>query len=363
MKRFFYVALTLFVLGNNNAQISIVNAVLNEYNISTNSLSQVSINNTGGQSSIEIESFISNSTGEKLVLFSSQAVVLKSGMNVLGAHNTKTKSLIYSTSPQGNYIKNFHRLASGSYNYCVTIKILSGAEEGDEYCQTIESNNNDQLYLVSPSDKEVISTTTPLLMWMHTEAFNLLSPGDFFRLTLVELKKKQSADEGVVSNVPLFVSNYVTKHQVQYPFDAEKLERGKKYGWIVQKISNGNIVASTEAWEFSIADNKVNKNHMYVDLKKKLDGTLYKVSNDKIYFKYNERYQAKELNCNVYSDTREKMIITNTSNEQSDKEGAKLVGYNSFELDLEPYDLKSGFYTLEVLDEKQQKYFLKFYID
>lgn len=344
------------------SQLSIINVNLNEYNVSQASLAQVTVNNTSGQGIIRIESTITNSAGETLLKYRSRPITIKSGVNILGSHNVTAEGITYTSSPQSNYIKTLHRLPSGAFNYCVSIQPIANLEEGTEYCQAIDASSNEQLYLVNPIDEEVIATTTPLLLWMHTEAFNLLSPGEFFRLTLVELEKDQSASDGVVSNTPIFIKNYITSHQVQYPFDARKLEYGKRYGWIVQKISNGNIIASTESWEFKLNEQTKPKDHMYVDLKKQLDGTIYKVQNDRIFFKYNERYQSTELTCSILSDSREK-IEAKTTNEQDEQTGVKMLGYNTFELDLNPYNLQNGFYTLEVLDEKGQKYLLKFYME
>ncbi len=41
----------------------------------------------------------------------------------------------------------------------------------------------------------------------------------------------------------------------------------------------------------------------------------------------------------------------------------KSAGYNRYELDLSAMGLKSGFYTLEVLNEKKELYLLKFKVD
>lgn len=361
MKYFF--SLFLFIAFSSiNAQVSVVNANINEYNISKSSLSQITVSNIGSSCVVKVKTTLRNSSNELLLTMTSLPVTLKQGVNIFTSSNLNYSQVVYSGSPQGNYLKNLHRLPSGAFNYCVTLIPISGLEEGDEYCQSVDASQDDQMYLVSPADEEVIFTPTPILLWMHTEPFNILSPGEFFRLTLVELNDNQTPADGVISNVPIFISNYVGKHQVPYPADAKTLEQGKRYGWIVQKISQGNVIASTEAWEFTLSKEVKPKDHMYVDLKKKLDGSIYKVQNDRIFFKYNERYESKTLDCKIYSDSREE-IKTETINEQSDSEGAKSVGYNSFELDLSPYKLKTGYYTLEVLNFKKEKFLLKFYVE
>jgi hypothetical protein len=352
----------IFIYVSSISQLTIVNANINEYNISKSSLSQITISNMEFEGTVRIESQITSSSNEVLLKLISNPIVVKKGINNLNNHTLNFSQLIYSSSPQGSFIKNMHRLPSGGYNYCVSVIPVSGIEEGDELCQTIDASSDDQMYLVNPQDEEEIPTSTPILIWLHTEPFNLLSQGEFFRLTVAEISSSQKAAEAIVNNVPVYYANYVSKHQVQYPADATKLKPGKKYAWMVQKISNGNILASTDVWEFKMSENTNVSDHVYIDLKTKLDGSIYTVQDDRIYFKYDERYQSKTLNAKIYSDAREEIKVQ-SKNEQSAQVSSKTMGYNSYELDLKPYKLKKGYYTLEVLNEKHQKFMLKFYVD
>ena len=354
----------LFLLVNTyQSQVSIVNANLNDFNVTPNGLSQITIFNGGSAGNVTIEVSVFNAANNSLVELKSNIVVLKSGNNTFGAHNLSFSSVIYASSPQGNYVKNQHRLPSGSYNHCVRVVPIGNIEEGDDYCQSIDALADEFLYLIYPADDQELETPTPVLIWMHNEPFNLLSQGEFFRLTLVELGLDQKATDGLISNVPVFVSNQLTKHQLQYPFDAPVLVSGKRYGWQVQKISNGNIIASTEAWEFSLVERPGPHSQVYVALKTNLDGTIYSVKDDRVFFRFDERYQSSSVNCRIIQSDG-KVIEPRLENNNEEVAGeSKSAGYNCYELDLKPYGLKKGYYTFEVRNEKNKKYLLKLYVD
>lgn len=357
-----FFGLTLF-FQSHFGQLSVINVNFNEFNVSPSSLSQITISNSSTEGQVVIEGKLTNSSNEVLLVTKSEPVQLGAGITVLGSHNLKFSQFNFTSSPQGDYIQNLHRLPSGAYNYCVQVIPLSGIEEGDEYCQSIDASMDEQLFLITPYDGEQINSPTPVLIWSHTEPFNILAQGEFFRMKVVEQNQGQEAAEAIVVNTPIYIANYLEKHQVQYPFDAEHLTSGSKYAWQVEKVSNGNIIATTEVWSFHLADKIDKESMMYVELKRKLDGSIYIPQDDRIYFRYDERYKSTSLKCSIYSDSREEVKPEISSEQKGGSANAKSSGYNSYELDLKPYKLKKGYYTLEVLNEKNEIFQLKFVIE
>lgn len=345
------------------AQVNVVNANIQAFNVSPRSLCQISImNNASANVQVALHIQITNSANNVLIKLSTAPIQLKLGLNTITGGSVNIVQTTYGSSNQAQYIKAQNKLPSGAFNYCVVVRPVAALEEGDDYCQEIDAVENEFLYLVFPADEDTIETKTPLLSWTHSEPFNILSQGEFFKMTVVELKDDQSAEAGVIANSPVFLKNYVNRHQVQYPFDAKNLEAGKRYGWQVQKISNGNVINKTEAWEFVIDEKVDPKDHMYVTLKRKLDGSYYRVQNDKIFFRFDERYKSQNVNCKIYNDKREE-ITPELSNIKDKKLNTKVSGYNAYELDLIDYNLKKGFYTLEVINVKKEKFQLKFYVE
>jgi hypothetical protein len=354
----------LFLFCSNpivSQNVSVVNATFNEYNASISGLSQITLSSSI-EGKVRIEAIITNVSNVTLLKLVSSEVIVKKGITSLNNSTLKYTQVAYTNHPQADYMKTFNQLPSGIFNYCISVIPLQSIEEGDDYCQSIDATEKEQLYLINPADEDEIETSTPILIWFHSEPFNLLNQGEFFRVILVELNENQSASSGITANIPYFIKNNLTKHQIQYPFDAKPLEYGKRYAWQVQKIANGNIISTTEAWEFSLPKKNNPTDFKYVYLKEKIDGSIYNVQNDRIYFKYDERYVSTNLICKIISDKREE-IKPEVEDVETSEEGVKQIGSNKYELDLKPYKLKKGYYILEVRDEKNSKYQLKFYID
>lgn len=368
----FIFLITAFCIKPSIGQVTISSSSFNMYNVTPSSMCQVIIINSGDGGQVYLEAQILNSANEKLFVVTTNPIELKKGLNNILPSQISYSNIHYSTSNQGNFLKVNHRLSSGIFQYCVRVIPLSRIEEGDEYCQDVETNEDWMMYLVFPADQEEIETKSPLLMWMHNEPFNILAPGEFYRMLLVEVMDGQQGEGAIQSNIPLFIKNYVDKHQVQYPFDAPKLEEGKKYAWKVQKIAKGNVVSQTETWEFNLAKEEKVKDLMFVALKRELDGSYYNVINDRIYFRFTEKYNLKNIKCSILNNKNEeiqpdlgkvKRLDEEIKSEKIAAEIIKNKGFNQFELDLLPYNLKKGFYILKVANDKNEDYKLKFYVE
>ncbi len=354
----FFVILPFSLFSQNT---TVLNATFNEYNVSISGLSQITLSSQV-EGMVRIEATITNVSNTVLLKLVSSNIMVKKGITSLNSSTLKYSQILYTNHPQANYIKTFNQLPSGVFVYCVTVIPIQKIEQGDKYCQTVDATEKEQLYLINPIDGDEIETPTPILIWFHSEPFNLLNQGEFFRVIVAELNDNQTAASGITANIPHFIKNNLTKHQVQYPVDAKPLENGKRYAWQVQKMANGQIISTTEVWEFSVADKKTPKDFKYVYVKDKLDGSVYSVVNDRIFFKYDERYNSNVMTCKIISDKR-KVIQPETKGEEAVEENLMKVGNNKYELDLKPYKLKKGYYILEVYNEKKDKFQLKFYVD
>lgn len=357
-------------VGVSFAQTSILNATFNEYNASISALSQITLSSQI-EGRVKIEVMVTNVANITLLKLISNEVTIKKGITNLNATVLTFNQVIYNNHPQANYLKTFNQLPSGIFNHCVTIIPVQNIEEPDNFCQTIDATEKEQLYLINPADEEEIETPTPLLIWFHSEPFNLLNQGEYFRLVLVELNQNQSPASGITANVPYFIQNNLTRHQVQYPLDAKPLQYGKNYAWQVQKMANGNIVTTTEVWQFTLPKKNLPNDNKYVIINKKIDGSVYNATNDKIFFKFEERYNESNLSFRIRNEKNEVLTPKNTSKQATEESFSDVqqpveltkLGPSQYELDLKPYKLKKGYYVLEIINEKQNKYQLKFYVE
>ena len=174
------------------AQITILNTNINSYNITPQSICQVNVMNYAQEVKVSLEARITNSAGESILNAESQPFILRKGMNNISGYNLSISSSEFGHNNQANYSKNSHTLPSGKYNYCCVIKSLT-TEASDDYCEDIEADLSSFLLLISPADKDTIETPNPMLIWTHSEPFNLLAHNEYFKIILVELMNDQNA--------------------------------------------------------------------------------------------------------------------------------------------------------------------------
>jgi hypothetical protein len=361
---------TLVMINTMHAQINILSANFTVYNVSPSTMCDINIMNaSGSEINVIVESKLYNGNNEVLLHVKTNVVKLKAGLNAVLSANPGIALTEYSASKHAQYIKTSKTLPSGKFKFCCIVTTIDASEPlQDEYCDELESDNNNFLYLVSVPDKDEIETSFPVLIWNHSEPFNLLAANEFYRLVLVELNKDQSPDAAVTVNSPFYLKNFLTTHSIQYPVDARKLEPGKQYAWQVQKMGNGAIIDKTEAWQFSVKKEEKNLPNKYAVAKRVVDGGFYEVTDDKIYFKYDELYTGNKMLCKIKNDKNE-YVDVKVKNENLKNSGTsgetgslKSKGQNYFEFDLQEYHLKKGFYMLEIINEKQEVSYLKFLI-
>lgn len=363
MKKIIIILLVITALPALKAQVSVVNSAIMPYNITPESLIAASLNNTQTEQQVSLVAKLYNLNNDLLIVVRSAVFSVKPGFNVGYEGKRRVVSVEYVPGNQTSYIKTSHTLPSGVFKICLEV-INTNGNEPNEYCDEIQSDFNQYLYLVYPLDKEVISSTIPVLSWSHSEPFNILSAGEFFRMTVSEIKENQNPEEAISMNSPVMLKDYVNTHNLQYPYEAKALIKGKKYAWQVTKIGNGTVLNKTETWEFKIAGMEAKPETSYAALRKELDGTFYKPENNKLFFKFDEEYEAGVVSCIIYSDKKEPVSAKATN--QSEKKNTpnyKRIGSNEYAIDLDDYNIEKGFYTMEVRNSKNELFILKFYID
>ncbi len=351
-------------LSANAQEVSIVNIQLTPFNITPESmLSATVINNTENPFQVETISKLYNQDNQLLLTVKSAPFALVAGLNTSFIGSRRATIVEYANTGQANYLKTTRGLSSGNFRICVELKVLN-SEIQDEFCDELVSDINQYLYLVSPADKDSMEIKNPMLIWAHSEPFNVLSKGESFRMIVTEMKSKQSPEEAIMINIPLMTKTNLAAHNLQYPYEARGLQEGSHYAWQVQKVINGVVAAQTEVWEFSIIKKRPLEYSKYAVLKKKLDAGYYVAKNNKVFFKLDEEYLAGKLNCKIYNEKRE--IIQPKARNEGVKNGGydvKNQGLNQFEVDLEQLNVSKGFYTLQVGGAKGELYLLKFYVE
>ncbi|HLP11684.1 MAG TPA: hypothetical protein VK177_07085 [Flavobacteriales bacterium] len=361
MKYFFSLLLGVGMLTS-NGQISFSSANYNTVSLNESNCLQAIVSNSGNAVSAYITVSCKNASGETIIEGRTRNFTLNAGVTTISGITTGFSQFSYGNSGKALYLKTNGILPSGNYTYCLRIFPLSGEFDGDVYCEEFEAATEDFLSLVSPYDKEELETKLPVLTWSHSEPFNALAKNEYFKLVVTEIKENQSPEQAIFSNPVIFSKNFLTTHSIPYPMDAKELEEGKQYAWQVMKIANNIIVNKTDAWEFLLKKKNNQPDLKYAVMKSHYDASYYTATNERLFFQFEEPYHGTELTYEIFN-TKHKTVKADLRNDEK-KAGNNLKdqGNNLYQLDLSAYNLTSGYYFLEIIDEKNHKSVLKFYI-
>jgi hypothetical protein len=361
LKKIFPISCMFFSLTL-SAQVNIVNAPVNSYNITPRSLCEVSLMNAGESLTVIIEARLYNSSNEELMAVKTGPMIINKGLTSTAGLSITFSQTNFSTSAAGLHIKTTKTLPTGKYKYCCRVIALNSDFGSDDYCDEIESDLSSFLLLVSPFDKDTIQTKNPLLLWSHSEPFGVISSGEYYRIIVAEQKPDQTAESALNVNAPIYYKNNLRDHQVLYPFDGKELVSGNSYAWQVQKMTNGVITNKSEAWTFILDDKFKTQAILYAVLKNKPTSDCYPVKGDKLYFKFSEEYTSTtNLEFQIRDNSNNLLKPEKIKNNKAGDTNVKLNGDNRYEINLSAFKINEGFNLLEVTNEKKEVYFLKFY--
>jgi hypothetical protein len=230
------------------------------------------------------------------------------------------------------------------------------------------SIKNETIQLVYPVDMEVPFTRDDFFTFIWSDKISEYAP---FEFKLVPLYDGQSPKDALAYNTPIFVLTKITDYYINYPWNAPGLEEGN-YVWQISseksKIDPGYAIFSInpEA-QIGTISRYTNK---YTELKEKLDGG-YQIAYDKrLRIQYNELYEVDNQQCLrfiIRNKLRENLVVT-------DKDGKidttkylvppvsirRKVNYLEINLETCAGIELDYFYTLEVWNEKGERYYLRF---
>lgn len=366
LKKSLIIIFSLIISSNFYCQINILNSMFNAFNVSEEALLYANIMNIGDQQEVHLEAKLFNGLNQPVLTVRSVSFNLKNGLTNTAQISLKSNSADYTNSNDAQYIKTMHQLPSGKFRYCLFV-IPTVNNEGADLCEEFENEANTFLFLINPPDKDTIESKTPILLWNHSDPFSLLKQGEMYRLILVEQKNNQSADAAINVNTPILKLDFLTKHDVQYPFDGYKLESGKKYGWQVQKIINNVVVNKTEAWEFNIKPDLDIIYNKYVEIASGGNSSTYFATGNKIFFTFKEEYYTSSNKLSLTIAPENKPALKNAKAKEdviiNQKINSKEIGDNKYEIDLNELRIETGYYYLNITNEKGKSYQLKFYVN
>jgi hypothetical protein len=329
---------------------------------------EIAVLNYGKETTIVLEASLFSSQNKLLFRVVTRPFHLVKGLNTSLATIASPDIVSYSSEPEAIFIRSHHVLPSGNYLYCCSIKPLVQSDDisnNDEFCEDLFGEQEKFLYLIYPADHDTIETLNPVLIWNHGIDNNFSSNEESYRIILAELTSGQSAQEGIEVNNPLFYENYLKSHQIPYPLEAQPLQKGKHYGWEIQRIVRGVVVNTTEAWDFYTRADQPPIPVSYVVPKKSLDAGFYLLQSEFLYFKFDNEYMDKDLKCRIIGGNSSGNLskIAEAKDENGQTMNADYTGSNIYRVDTGKLNLKKGSYVLEITNSKGEKFYIKLYVD
>lgn len=313
------------------------------------------VNSQSSAIKVILKGSISTASGQMLLEGQSQPLFLQQGMNSLNASVVGAVDYRYGSQADANIRAGV--FPYGQYNICMQVYAAADLAEMGGYCIEYELNVLSPPFLFSPYDEAELNIQYPLLSWSPPSPLSA-DLQVVYDLKLVEILPGQNAYDAIRRNYAQVEVKDIPVCYLQYPATALPLAEQKHYAWQVVARSNGYSIGETEIWTFTYVAPKMRQDKdpvAYSKVKKQQDGSWAELINGHLYFQFEEAYSGKELQYRIY-DARH--------NDVSKKCGQKLLkstGDNRFEIDIERCSsFKSGYYLLEVENEKKEKLYLSF---
>ena len=354
-----FLLLCIGIAGTLNGQVRFQVVASNEGIYTADRLFQFTLLNTSpvatsGQVTIRLTSL----RGELVAQYKSLSTVFNGTESQSGTQLEWLKNTEFGASASATLYREQGVLPYGQYVACYTF--FDGKTTTSPVCAEIYAKPQMPPRLNSPTDKEVILTTTPLLTWIPPMP-------DFgavfqYNLHLVEQRDGQTCTEALAQNPPLFRAKGV-EETVYQTSDADGLglEIGKTYCWQVGAFTKNEAIGNTEMWAFTVGSTAlvavVANTEPYVMLKQDMDAESVRVkTNSVLRVAFNNRFYASNLK---YSLRKEAIETTATTPPQYKINLVNGMNYLDIPVKISGV-MPNAPYVLELTDTNNIKYYCRF---
>lgn len=255
------------------------NPVLNGQTL--NGLLMAQISNAGGVNyDGRMKITVRDERNKVVVILQSDRFVVRPGNNFLPAGIFSQGNIRFGNSYAVATLSQTGKLPEGEFEYCYEFSTLekpSGSNDDKifENCFNAFIQPFTSLGLIYPSDEDSICSQRPDFTWQPLIPSNAATR---YRLLVTEKKEKQSLQEAVANNLPVFNQDDIAGFNLFYPPQLSPLTMGKTYAWQVTAYSQGTMLTKSETWEFTVGCQKERVDSLkdsYRELKPSLNGDFY----------------------------------------------------------------------------------------
>lgn len=303
-------------------------------------------------------------TGLPLYTATSNPFVIGAGANLINFQQVQpvlynNVSSAYRFNPANGGL-----LPPGIFNVCYKVIKYSGEILNlvlGEGCFSLENDPLSPPTLVTPSDGDSISTIRPFFSWLPptpNDALPLLR----YTIRVVEKDKRQSPQEAVERNLPLFNDNNMIDNNTGYPFGLPPLDTGKSYAWQVLAYNESRYVGASECWSFVLKTDEASitstKEGAYAPLVSDGAAQVVSVKDGWLRFSYNNEAGDTLLNCIISNRLAEAGKPASSFTHQV----SISPGNNYISVDLQTVDglKKKMAYELHTLNARNERWWVNF---
>lgn len=311
------------------------------------------INAGSSNASVYIQFTISTQANSAIVTVTSPVENFSKGLNHLSSADGSSGKWTYNNSEAAAILQQTGRLPFGNYVFCANVFSANTNKILGSDCEERDVKPISPPQLANPYNKEEISITNPVLVWLPPRPLEGLAVT--YSLRLVQVDTGQSSSQALLQNPALLNQNGLNNTTLLYPADAPPLETGSEYAWQVAASYEGYDLGVTDMWTFKIKQPVYTNTDeiIYPVAEKKNDGRYY-VSHGIVRFAYDNKANDGKLNYTIRG-------IDKTDGINSLPEVDLNSGVNKVEVNLKNVLQKGEYYALEIRDSQSQVYKLTFY--
>lgn len=349
-------ALFCFLFEISSAQVSLISTGLQAMKCDPYSALTTTWMNAGlNPTEVLCTATLRDGSGNTVFTAKSEPFTIVVGLNTISGISVLS-DYRYAETAVGQYIATSNLLPAGNFELCFAWT-SQNAEFPGEYCFPIFSSFSSFLQLIFPANKSEIQEPNPMLNWIHSGSIPTQIPGETFELLLTKKETVQSPAQALSLNPLLLNLSDLRSHSIMYPLNAPSLEDGSTYVWQVKRLFQGEVLETTEVWEFTMLEMEDPRDIKYVDVTASKSADIVEVFQS-FFFRFDEKYNDAELHV-LIQDIEGKIILPETTNDNENTVTAKKNGFNGYRLNLNQLGLKGGYYNLVLTNAKGRQYIIR----
>lgn len=205
--------------------------------------------------------------------------------------------------------------------------------------------------LNTPANGAVLEQGYPQFTWLPPGPADMFSNLNY-DLLVTEINTGQSPQEAILYNLPIYSGNNLRQAYQVYPASFSNLKEGKQYAWQVIARNGLNYSAQTEVWSFTIKPKDSVRTEIvsnsYIELKdsREVSG-ISAVKGDELlikYYSYDGDYSSTirllSADGKLLKEVKQKIVY----------------GNNFFRIKLGNDFTQEKVYTIELIDQKQNRH-------